>query len=557
MADFFSLGNRGDAYLVIAPEIARYDEYRQVIIDHLYQIKLQHWDLGVRLLSSRALGKLTCIDVERISAEVVPYLLRNSLDEKNVQLRHGSVAGLAEIVSAFGAMKEASNGSMEGLLSSDTLNAIAELVPLIEKKRLYRGKGGEQIRASVCRLIECISVANVPLTVAQQVRLLDSIDSCIPHPNEEIQEQATLALSQLMSVYFPVGPNGPSDRLQKRVIDKYVHQIQTSLNPAATRGFSMALGRLPAKLLAPSSRNLDFVLDCLCRMSSPDAMIGTDKDAESRRNALVALTRIFGSVGKSRIETESALVGLNAHQVDRIVTSLLRGLGDYNMERRGDVGSMSRIAAMLGLVSVASTIDLLQDPGASSVLDSDSCEKIVGGLLKQLAEKLDAVRSEAAHCLIQLLTQTKPLMSLIPEKERLFHCLDIKNSDRSAIDKRNWATAASTFPLVVNCLDIEIYFSYVLSGLVISVGCSTQSVAKEAGAAMIAWTKRASSEKIKQLGKGKFRVVRDFDQACFAPNLWVHIYCSRSGVVWQALKRRKGSITITEDFDSIDESFVH
>ena len=513
------MGNRGDAYLVIAPEIARYDEYRKVIIDHLYQIKLQHWDLGIRLLSSRALGKLTEIDVERISSEVVPYLLRNSLDDKNVQLRHGSVAGLAEIVSTIGVMKDASGGSFVGLLSLDTLDAVVELVPLIEKKRLYRGKGGEQIRASVCRLIECIAVAKVPLTVTQQVRLLDSIDACIPHPNEEIQEQATLALSRLMANYFPVGPNGPSDRLQKRVIDKYVHQIQTSLNPAAIRGFSMALGRLPAKLLAPSSKNLDFVLDGLCRLSSPDAMIGTDKDAESRRNALVALTRIFRTVGKSQIEAGSALVSLTAQQVDRILTALLQGLGDYNMERRGDVGSMSRIVAMQGLVSVASTSSLLQDPGAFSVINAEICEKMVGGLLKQLGEKLDAVRSEAGRCLVQLLTQTEPMISRLPEKERLLHCLEIKgSSDGSEADKRNWADAALTFPLVINGLDIERYFSYVLSGLVISVGCQTQSVAKEAGASLIVWTKRASPEKIQQLGEGKYRVFVDLHKVFIGTN---------------------------------------
>jgi len=498
------LGNRGDAYLTIAPEIARYDEYREVIIDHLYQIKLQHWDLGIRLLSSRALGNLTEIDTERICAEVVPYLLRYSLDEKNVQRRHGSISGLAEIVLAFAAVKERSGTSLSDHLSVETLNAIAELVPQIEKKRLYRGKGGEQIRAAVCRLIECIGITKIPLTVPQQVRLLDSVDACIPHPNEDIQEQATQALSQLLTTYFPVGSNGPSDRLQKRVVDKYVHQIQTSLNPAATRGFSMALGRLPAKLLAPSSKNLDLLLNCVDRISRPDAMIGPDKDAESRRNALVALPRIYRTVGMASLNQEASTVTFTPEQVGHVIAALLRGLCDYNMERRGDVGSMSRIVAMQGLVSVLETTSFLpQNSSTSPGLDTTISTTIVGGLLKQFAEKLDAVRSEAGRCLVELLTQNDRITCDLLEKERLVDCFGIKDGTFSVLEA-NWADASFTFPLVVKCLDIETYFSYILSGLVISVGCSTQSVSKEAGAALIQWTKGASTEKIQCLGEGKW-----------------------------------------------------
>lgn len=36
-------------------------------------------------------------------------------------------------------------------ISTVRLNRIADLVPAIESARLYRGKGGELIRASACR----------------------------------------------------------------------------------------------------------------------------------------------------------------------------------------------------------------------------------------------------------------------------------------------------------------------------------------------------------------------------------------------------------------------
>lgn len=46
---------------------------------------------------------------------------------------------------------------------------MVEVVPRIEKARLYRGRGGELVRSAACRLIECIALANVPLNVKTQV----------------------------------------------------------------------------------------------------------------------------------------------------------------------------------------------------------------------------------------------------------------------------------------------------------------------------------------------------------------------------------------------------
>jgi hypothetical protein len=168
-ADYFSLGNRNDAYTTIALPIAQYDEYRRPILTNLYRVKLRHWDKAIRALSAEALGKLTHLDTEYIESTAIPYLLENSLDARNVQLRHGAVLGLAEIIHAFNALKSAEK-PLDDFLKKATQTNISELVATIEKRRLYRGKGGEQMREAVCRLIECISITGIPLTVPQQVR---------------------------------------------------------------------------------------------------------------------------------------------------------------------------------------------------------------------------------------------------------------------------------------------------------------------------------------------------------------------------------------------------
>ena len=99
------------------------------------------------------------------------------------------------------------------------------------------------------------------------------------HPNEDIQNNAAEALRALLCNHFPVGEKGPSTRLQNRVVDKYVSIVRTEDNAAATRGFSLALGVLPAKLLAPTHEVLDSVLECLCYALAKESLVGGEGEA--------------------------------------------------------------------------------------------------------------------------------------------------------------------------------------------------------------------------------------------------------------------------------------
>ena len=156
-----------------------------------------------------------------------------------------------------------------------------------------------------------------------------------------------------MLTYFPVGEKGPSERLQKRVVDKFVNIVRTGINPASTRGYSLALGYLPAKLLAPTSNVLDGTLSCLCQISHPNAKVGTEKDAETRRNALLSLSRICESVGLmnssrrqniGRVKYVDADIGLSVKQIKQVFTAYIGSMDDYNTDQRGDVGSKCRLS---------------------------------------------------------------------------------------------------------------------------------------------------------------------------------------------------------------------
>lgn len=66
-------------------------------------------------------------------------------------MRHGACYGLGELLVAL-----AEAGAP---LSEAQAAGVANAVIEIEKARLYRGKGGEIMRAAACRLLECTAKA--------------------------------------------------------------------------------------------------------------------------------------------------------------------------------------------------------------------------------------------------------------------------------------------------------------------------------------------------------------------------------------------------------------
>lgn len=164
-ADYFAIGSRKDSFTRIAFHVAQYQEYRRKITNHVHTVKLHHWDENIRVLASKSLHGLTSLDKPYVVDNVFPALLETSLDPQNIPIRHGSILGLAEGILALGE----GDGQVEDCMSKELLHEIAELVPTIEKKRLYRGRGGEMVRGAVCRLIECICESKVPLIARQQV----------------------------------------------------------------------------------------------------------------------------------------------------------------------------------------------------------------------------------------------------------------------------------------------------------------------------------------------------------------------------------------------------
>ncbi len=405
----------------------------------------------------------------------------------------------------------------------------------------------------------------------RKVRMLDSVDSNLKHPKEDIQQAAVGALYALTRTYFPVGINGPSQRLQNRIVDTFIKIILNDNNAAATRGYSLALGSLPSKLLAPNEDVLSKVIQCLCAISRPGRKVGGESDAETRRNALRSLVQVCRTVGFSETERSETpqypLAFLSKAHVQLVFASLLESMGDYGIDRRGDVGSWSRIEAMVGLeeilymaINASPTIPHIAAPiiaGCSKnysphesmdipditirlsyfeenaaarvkqslsdgqcfqpfdlqsedfLVDDTLCTRIIGAMLKQLCEKMDLVRSVAGGCLERILLSSSPVVTFIPQKMVLLTAMNLNpyRKKEGEILTNNYAMPSITFPMVVKAMNIDEFFQDIISGIVISVGGITESVVKFATSSLLEWVKilrqRKSTVGIAKLGNGK------------------------------------------------------
>ena len=380
VANYFSLGNRSESYLSIAPVIASFPIYKDSILQHIIHERSCHWDISIRLQTSKALCRFPeCGDL----ATAVPTLVNYSLDPKDVARRHGAVLCLSEV------LRKLYEEHCLDYLCDAVIQRIIALPVEIDTKRLYRGRGGEHMRTAVCLLITTIAHSALHLEVKDQVRLLDILEASIPHPSDTVRTSACDALSALLSVYFPVRHKGPSQRLRERVVARFVQKLDKEENPAATRGYAAALGKLPSKLLAPDHSTLETILECLTQKAHYSSCVGGEGDAETRKEALLALVSIAKALKEDQTEEkEYPQAKLERCHMNTVVRALLLAFEDYKSDRRGDVGSWCRAAAMEGLqVLITQDFEVLKDIKTQI--------ELLQLVLKQSVEPLSSIRTLA------------------------------------------------------------------------------------------------------------------------------------------------------------------
>jgi tubulin-specific chaperone D len=182
-----------------------------------------------------------------------------------------------------------------------------------------------------------------------------------------------------------------------------------------------------------------------------------------------------------------------------IYEALVFATKDYSMDKRGDVGSWSRIAAMNGLEQILLAALKFDNSGDDSgAADSEAkfvtttmVTEVVCAILKQLCEKLDNVRAKAGSVIERLISVDSPISQLVPNRVELEAILTSAPGEPAV----NWALASETYPKMMKIVELPCYHDAVVSGLILSVGGLTEAVVKSSSKSLLDWAKAKKADK--------------------------------------------------------------
>lgn len=389
IADFFSISNRTNTYLQLSKTVASlHEHYYQSFLDYLLNNRIKHWDEDIRILAAKAISQLlriesfkvcsndNTINMEDFSLQLCDYrseltclnLLLSNCTSDNLNERHGSIFGSAWSIHVL---------SQKGVkLSSDSLKLIEDVIPILDKKRLYRGRGGEIVRKAVNFFIEMVSRTYVLTSVKLKFVFIDLLNEHLKYPQSVVQITAIQALRQLIFQFFSKIPAVLSssdenlsaiqqqqnilNKLLTSTVQKYISYLQTNFsnkneeNVAIFRGYTRALGIIPLNMLCANISEkciLHTFIDLLEEFSSMKKTISGEYDAETARNCISSFGELYHKLFPLilRIPLKDDISETPQYYVERFQKLIHIASYDYSVDKRGDTGSWTRIEALRGI----------------------------------------------------------------------------------------------------------------------------------------------------------------------------------------------------------------
>lgn len=388
-ADFSAVGIRRNAYVVCAPRIATFSFFCVPIHSHLINTCLKHWDVSVRTLGAKAAAQIAAEHESLLPGAIAAHRAAAcSLDSAAV---HGALCALAELT--------------QRMYVPESVKIATSVSP-----RMYHVPGASLILAAACEAAAGGWEQQKDEKRTDQVWHLVEAASRFPDTHVHVAVAALVhALRREPSVESYLGR-----------IDKW-----NALSVEEQRCDARALGSLAETHADRIDAHLGRLL-----VESPDA--------EVRANAAASL----GAAGKYVCN----------ERLEQVTNDLVKGLNDYAVDDRGDVGSWVRLASMRALGDIATT----------RAVSEVALESICVGISTQLVERIDAVRVEAATQFGRI-AKTRH----IPGQDVLVE-----------IDGH------PGFESSVRLISVEIYRLAMLRGLAHSIGGKSETIAHEAAAAL-------------------------------------------------------------------------
>ncbi|KAJ3341590.1 hypothetical protein HDU93_004492 [Gonapodya sp. JEL0774] len=479
-ADYFAVGNRQGAFLVVGIDLASFPEYREPLVSHLTRKSAAHWDSSVRELAATCLGRIIGLNTDNVVPRILETLLPATMDP-DVATHHGALLATAEVCLAWASARakrslhEDKHSSSE-FTEEELRTVVIPVAGILSSlpSTFLNSFGSEFGRSACCRLIECLAEAQWPISIESCPPLhletwWNIVTTSLERKEEAVQERAVAAVRSLSRQY-----DCPT-----KLVDNFITSIQPTAEKVARRGYVLALGALPAVALVRTGTGR--ILHAL----SESARIRTDKrsnDAEAKRNSVVALVQIVETLNEvkegGQIHFSEAITG--------VIQTLLDCLADFSTDQRGDVGSWIREASMRGLRSVLRIAwRKEQEDGAApgTFLPKGAFQDLVARVLSQSVERIDRVRQTAGECFVDLLWSGVGLGG--KDGSAVIIGRDLLEEACPKHSNIAWSSPSEVFYRIVPLIVIPAYRIELLTGLLVSAGGLTESLVRHSNACLL------------------------------------------------------------------------
>ncbi|XP_076058243.1 tubulin folding cofactor D [Oratosquilla oratoria] len=441
--DYYAVGIRNRAYLELSVSVAQHKEYTHSLVIHLLKHKVNHWDSAVRELAAKALHNLTGLCPELMAEEVLPELLTMSTCSI-LTTRHGALFALGNVIHGLAAAAKKRNLHHTTWISNSIIEGVCDVVSNLERRKLYRGLGGEYMKQASSVFIQHCTLAALPIHGKPVIEdWFHVLDECIIYVEDNIRAAGLAALPVFLAEYYNKSP---------KLVEQYIQGTNTDKEPQRI-GYLAALGSLPVEVL---EGQLDKVIKCPL-----EALVitpATASHALSRKQAIQALEQILATVGiRKEGHPSKCFCGGNLKDVLR---TLLTCLDDYTMDRRGDIGAWVREAAMEALQTFIKAMVVVD----KALLTEELIQEVFTRVAQQSVERIDRTRKVAGTILTALLHSTPPIPYIPCETE----VLTILPAQRCA--EMNWASESQTLVLLAQLLALREYRYRLILGFVYSAG---------------------------------------------------------------------------------------
>lgn len=440
--DFFSVGIRRNSFLVCMPAVALRDEYRPFLLRHLIKKTIVHWDPAMRKLGAQAIAQVIALSLNTLAPQLVDDL-SPLCKSRDIFTLHGTLLALSEVAALCKARNESQANAVR--------TTIFRLLGQTPRQNLQSLGMGQVVEAA------CFLIANAAcegcLHEEQQATWEVWVDAAMKRKEETIHAAAAAALGTISSL-----------RDCSAWIDRSIHGWR-GLTEIQQQSLVLALGTMNIT----GSEKLKEVLRFLLSIVTTTSQTYSSR-IETRRNSYTSVI--------------SGLRGLTARQplpvtcpqlVHETCTALLLGLEDYTTDQRGDVGSWVRLACLQGARQL---IDFLQgrnllEQQLNDLLPDRIYHDVVAGVAKQMTERIDNVRAEAASHFVHLCTLPKH-QNGFHEPDQLPLIRQVFDLDTATPTWEQLRDPAYLFPRVTDLLLIPRYRPAVLKGIVQSIGTKTE-----------------------------------------------------------------------------------